>query len=127
MSKLVVDASVLLAVLLNEESTKEVERLLSSSVMSAVNFSEVAAKLADIDMSEKKIREILESLPIEVYPFDKKQAYISGLLRPITKSRGLSFGDRACLSLGMLLKSSVVTMDKAWKNLNIGVEIKVLR
>jgi PIN domain nuclease of toxin-antitoxin system len=127
MSKLVIDASALLAVLLDEEYAKEAERLLSVSIMSAVNFSEVVGKLTDIDMPENKIKEILESLPIEIYPFDKEQAYISGLLRPITKSKGLSFGDRACLSLGMVLKSSVVTMDKVWKNLNVGVEIKVLR
>jgi PIN domain nuclease of toxin-antitoxin system len=127
MSKLVIDASALLAVLLDEEYAKEAERLLSVSIMSAVNFSEVVGKLTDIDMPENKIKEILESLPIEIYPFDKEQAYISGLLRPITKFKGLSFGDRACLSLGMVLKSSVVTMDKVWKNLNIGVEIKVLR
>ena len=127
MSKLVFDASALLAVLLGEEHAKEAERLLSVSIMSAVNFSEVVGKLVDIDMPENKIKEILESFPIEIYPFDKEQAYISGLLRSITKPKGLSFGDRACLSLGMILKSSVVTMDKVWKNLNIGVEIKVLR
>jgi PIN domain nuclease of toxin-antitoxin system len=127
MSKLVIDASALLAVLLGEEPAKEIEKLIPSSVISSVNFSEVVAKLTDIDMPENKIREILESLPIEVYSFNKKQAYIAGLLRPLTKSKGLSFGDRACLSLGMLLKAPVVTMDRVWKNLNIGIEIRVLR
>ncbi|GBD39835.1 hypothetical protein HRbin37_02121 [bacterium HR37] len=127
MSKLVIDASALLAVLLGKEPAKEIEKLIPSSVISSVNFSEVVTKLTDIDMPESKIREVLESLPIEVYPFNKKQAYIAGLLRPLTKSKGLSFGDRACLSLGMLLKAPVVTMDRVWKNLNIGIEIRVLR
>ena len=126
MSEFVVDASALLGLLLDEEPARKVENLLASSVMSAVNFSETVAKLTDIDIPEKKVREILERLPMEIYPFDKNQAYISGLLRATTKTRGLSLGDRACLSLGIVLGHPVVTMDKAWRNLNIGVEIEVL-
>lgn len=126
MSKFVVDASALLGMLLNEEPARKVEKLLASSAMSAVNFSETVAKLTDIDIPEKKVREILESLPMEIYSYDKKQAYISGLLRATTKARGLSLGDRACLSLGIVLGHTVVTMDKAWRNLNIGVGIEVL-
>ena len=45
----------------------------------------------------------------------------------LTRARGLSFGDRACLALGLALRASVYTADKSWKGLRVGVRIHVVR
>jgi PIN domain nuclease of toxin-antitoxin system len=44
-----------------------------------------------------------------------------------TRHFGLSLGDRACLALAMERKATVYTTDKVWKNLDLGIEIVVIR
>ena len=45
----------------------------------------------------------------------------------MTRPYGLSLGDRACLALAIQRKAAVYTTDAAWKNLNLGIEINVIR
>ena len=52
------------------------------------------------------------------------------VLRPIrdkAKALGLSLGDRACLALAQREALPVLTADRNWLKLIIGVEIKVIR
>lgn len=44
-----------------------------------------------------------------------------------TRSFGLSLGDRACLSLGLRLGVAVLTSDRLWLNLNLGLDILAVR
>jgi len=48
-------------------------------------------------------------------------------LRPLTRAAGLSLGDRACLALAIQRKAAVYTTDAAWKNLDLGIEVQVIR
>lgn len=123
MSEVVLDASALLA-LLNRERGQEV---VARAAMGTVNLSEVVAKLAEGGMPEEAIREALDGLPLEVHPFGGDLAYQTGLLRPSTKARGLSLGDRACLALGGKLSLPVLTTDREWEGLEAGVEVRVIR
>ncbi len=95
--------------------------------MSAVNLSEVAAKLVDTGMPEKEARAALDGLGLDVVPFDGEQAYGAGFLRPATRRAGLSLGDRACLQLAAQLGAPVLTTDRAWGRLQLGVEVRVIR
>jgi PIN domain nuclease of toxin-antitoxin system len=63
----------------------------------------------------------------EAVPFTLEQARLAGSLVSQTRRFGLSLGDRACLALGAALRAPVYTTDRAWKKLNIGVRIHVLR
>ena len=127
MSDLVVDASALLAVLNQEPDTERWAAALKDAALSAVNVSEIVAKLADVGIPEREIRVALEPLGFEVVPFDATQAYQAGLLRPQTKGAGLSLGDRACLALARSRKLPVLTADRAWMRLRLGVEIRLIR
>ncbi len=127
MSEVVLDASALLALLNREPGHEEVARVVPDAAISAINLSEVAAKLADGGMPEEAIREALEGLALEVHDFGRELAFQTGLLRPITRSRGLSLGDRACLALGRRLDLPVLTTDRTWEGLDVGVEIKLVR
>ncbi|HEY0781039.1 MAG TPA: type II toxin-antitoxin system VapC family toxin [Thermoanaerobaculia bacterium] len=127
MTEVVLDASALLALLLGEPGAHEVEETIPHAVVSTVNYSEVVAKLANNGMPDVEIRSALASLDLELRPFDRGQAFQCGLLRPATRHLGLSLGDRACLALGVSLGLPVLTMDRAWARLSVGVTIRVVR
>jgi PIN domain nuclease of toxin-antitoxin system len=101
--------------------------LLPRSLVSAVNDSELVAKLTDQGMPENEIQDVWGALNLTVVPFDEGQGLIAGYLRPVTKHLGLSLGDRACLALGLQTQCPMVTADKAWAKLEIGVGIQVIR
>jgi ribonuclease VapC len=127
MPESVIDASALLALLNAEPGADVVIEALPGGVISAVNLSEVIAKLCDAGMPEKAIRQALQPLGLEVVPFDEEQSYQAGLLRTSTQDMGISLGDRACLSLAKLLGAQAVTADRKWAGLKIGYKIKVIR
>jgi PIN domain nuclease of toxin-antitoxin system len=127
-SSAVLDASALLALLNEEPGQEEVERvLISGAVVSAVNFSEVVARLADAGMPEAALREALEGLELNVVAFDRELAYRAGLLRGATREHGLSLGDRACLALAASNRCPAITADRAWESLDVGVAVRLIR
>ena len=126
MTKIVVDASALLALLNNEPGADIVAEAIPDAVISTINLSEVIAKLSSAGMPEETIRFILQPLGLNI-PFAEEQAYRAGVLHATTQGAGISLGDRACLSLAQMLEAPVLTADRSWVNLPINVKIKVIR
>ena len=124
---MVLDASALLALLNREPGHEEVAQTIPRAAISAVNLSEVVAKLTEGGMPGEAIRESLEGLALEVHAFGRDLAYDTGLLRTATKSRGMSLGDRACVALGQHLDLPVLTTDSAWEGLEVGVDVRLIR
>ena len=128
MADYVLDASALLVLLKGETGSERViEALMDGAAISAVNFSEVVAKLREGGMLEEAIHESLDSLELDIVEFDTEFAYQAGLLRPLTKSAGLSLGDRACLALAQNLNLPALTADRAWDGLSLGIRVQVIR
>ncbi len=127
MPKTVIDASALLALLNAEPGADVVVEALPGGVVSAVNLSEVVAKLCDAGMPEKAIRHAMQPLGLEIVSFDEEQSYQAGLLRTATQDMGISLGDRACLSLAKMLGVTALTSDRAWAGLSVGATIKIIR
>ena len=123
----VVDASALLALVNGEPGMSVVSEAIPGAAISAVNLSEVIAKLTEGEMPEGEIGVSLGGLGLDVVAFDADQAYTAGLLRARTRSRGLSFGDRACITLGIKLGCDVLTADRDWAGLDLGVGVKLIR
>ena len=123
----VLDASALLALMNDEPGAKIVRDALPEAVISSVNLAEVVSKLVDGGMPETQIFNDLGELDLSDVPFDVRQAYAVGLLRAATRSRGLSLGDRACLSLAVHLACPVITADRAWTELGLGVDVRLAR
>jgi ribonuclease VapC len=124
----VLDASALLVLLLGEAGAERVADLLPRSSVSAVNLSEVAAKLNERGMPEPGIRSALGDLDLDVHAFDQEAAFAAGRLRQPTRSHGLSLGDRACLALAMRLNAIAATADRAWAGLGLnGLQIELIR
>jgi PIN domain nuclease of toxin-antitoxin system len=127
LSEVVLDASAVLA-LLNEEPGREaVAAAFPHAVISAVNLSEVVAKMMDFGIPAPSAQSAIEDLGLQVHPFDEGQAVTAGLLRRQTRSLGLSLGDRACLALGLQLGLPVLTTDRSWKSLDLGVAVRSIR
>jgi ribonuclease VapC len=120
MIKNVLDASAVLTVLNGEPGEKKVIPLLTESAISAVNLTEVGAKLLEAGMDEGSAQIAVSVLGIgEVMDFDEQLAWETAKLRPLTKQHGLSLGDRACLALAIRLNVPAITADKQWSKLKI--------
>jgi PIN domain nuclease of toxin-antitoxin system len=126
-SKYILDASVLLVLINKEPGHEKVFQYLPEACVSTVNLSEVASVLHNINIPAEQIREILENLVTKVLVFDKSQAYETAQLRSLTRSLGLSLGDRACLALGKLYNMTVLTADKIWSKLDLGLTVIQIR
>ena len=128
MSRVVLDASAILALLNEEPGAEEMTlELLSQATISTVNLAEVQTRLVrEGGDPEETWALILDPIP-NVEPFTAEQAMIAGNLVPRTKALGLSLGDRACLALAIVLNAPVYTTDQPWKKLKIGIPIHVIR
>jgi ribonuclease VapC len=123
----VLDASAVLAFLRDEPGGERVERNLGQSIISAVNLSEIAAKLSDFGMPAAEVAGALRELGETSGAFDANQALIAGAMRKETRSKGLSLGDRACLALAKTTSRIALTTDRVWADLDVGVTIEVIR
>lgn len=121
------DASALLALLLGEAGADAVHAILPRARISAVNLSEVVAKLQERGVPEGVIIDSLAELDLDVIPFDQPQAIRAGLLRQATRPDGLSLGDRACLASAATAGATAITTDRAWGDLDLGIAIEVAR
>ena len=95
--------------------------------MSAVKPSEVMAKFVDLGFAADDARRTLLAFGLTIRPFDEEQAMAAGLLRPSTRKRALSLGDRACQILAGRERARVLTADRAWAELDFGVDAQLIR
>ena len=95
--------------------------------MSTVNLAEVFSRLMEESLTVEQADAIVLRYGMDVVPFDEGLARRAGALRPSTKSLGLSLGDRACLALAQREGLPVLTADRTWAKLAVGVEVKVIR
>jgi ribonuclease VapC len=124
---IVVDASAVIAFLVGEPFTRFDAERLGSAFISAVNLSEVLSRLPEIGVPESATAAAVARLNLRVVAFDEAQARATARLRPLTRQAGLSLGDRACIALGNARGCAVVTADRAWATVDIGVEIILIR
>lgn len=128
MSKVVLDASAILAILNREPGADKLTvELLNEAVSSAVNLAEVQTVLVMQGGNPEDAWEDACSPLREAVPFTPAQAKIAGSLVAQARAFGLSLGDRACIALGIELGAPVYTTDRAWKKLKVGIEVHLLR
>lgn len=123
----ILDASVVLAVLFEEPiGNLELGDLLDGQ-LSSVNYSEILARCMDRGMAADLAVRQIARLNIAIVPFDVGNAREAAQLRLATRHRGLSLGDRACLALARREGSPVLTADRQWDGLDVGVDIRLIR
>jgi ribonuclease VapC len=123
----VLDASAVLASFLGESGGALVLDALPNALLSAVNYTEALTRLLDRGVPESELTAAAADIVEIVEPFDEEQARLAAGLRPATRDRGLSLGDRACLALALSRGLPTLTADRRWSGLAVGVEIRLLR
>lgn len=125
----VLDASALLAVLLDEPGGDYVYDVMGGSLISVVNLSEVYATLLEGGMAFDTAREIIDPLPLWVRTFRDGHAWQTAKLRPLTRKFGLSLGDRACITTAMFSDLPILTSDRRMADSKdlLGIDIRMIR
>jgi PIN domain nuclease of toxin-antitoxin system len=128
MSKAVLDASAILAMIFQEPGAEQLtEEILDNAVASTVNLAEVQTKLVKKGYDPEVAWEDALLLETPPEPFTADQAKMAGSLIATTEKYGLSLGDRSCLALAIALNAPVYTTEQVWKNLKVGIPIHVIR
>lgn len=127
--RVVLDASAVLAALLDEAGGSNVAAVLDDGLVSTVNLAEIVATLSHGGNPEDEVRAILGDLALAAVPPDEAMALDAGFLRAETRGAGLSLGDRFCLALARRLAAPVLTADRAWLKVaaRTGVEVRMVR
>jgi PIN domain nuclease of toxin-antitoxin system len=118
---------VILAVIFKEPGAEKVADLLDGGLLSAVNLAEVSTILTLLGVPAAMIKGRLQTMGCETCSFDDVLAHLTGELVSKTHPYGLSLGDRACLALAIQRKAVAYTADRTWKNLNLGIQVEVIR
>jgi ribonuclease VapC len=127
MTECVLDASAVLADLFDEPGADQVRATLHGAFVSSVNYAEVISKLIDKGFDPAEARQHVDDLPCVVVPVDAACAAEAGMLRQATRSAGLSLGDRICLALASQMGLPALTAERAWKRLDLGMEVTLIR
>lgn len=128
-SPAVLDASAMLALINEEPGHEAVEAVMPGALLCAVNLAEVVSKLAERGMPADRAQAVALALGPRIVEFDTALAEIAGALRPLTRSKGLSLGDRCCLALAMQRNGTALTTERVWKDVAgaIGVAVRNIR
>lgn len=121
------DASALLAFLFREEGHEKVAGTLSEALLSTVNLSEVLGRFARDGHDPAVMLEHLRRSPISIVAFTSDHAARAAALLPLVQKHGLSLGDRACLALAQAQGIPAVTADRVWSQVDIGLDIVLVR
>lgn len=123
----VLDASALLAFLHDEPGGDQVTRVLDGACVSTVNWSEVLQKALHRKVAVHGMQQEFIDVGVTFESFTVQQAEIAAQLWERSRPFGLSMADRACLALAIDKGQPVLTADRAWKTLDLGIRIQVLR
>ena len=129
MTQVILDTSAVLAVLLREPGRDIVVPLLPTALMSTANLAELAGVAVRRGHDLQAVRASLAALGIRFVAVSEEQAYAIGEMLPLTRSIGLSLGDRACLVLAGALSVTAYTADRVWLNVahDLGVTVELIR
>lgn len=129
----VLDASALLAFILDEAGSEVVEAtLVDRPVINAVNYAEMLSRLADSGEEPARFHRRLRNQGIigdlvQLVPLVADDNVAIARLHPLTRTLGLSLGDRACLATGLRLGRPVITADRSWVAIDVGLTVHLIR
>ena len=124
---MILDASALLAFLHNEPGAEQVHMALDSAHVSTVNWAEVLQKSLRRQVDITGMQEEFTEIGVTFEPFTPNQAELTAQLWDKTRKFGLSLADRSCLALAIDKEAVVLTADRAWTKLDVGIEILLIR
>ena len=128
MSKVVFDASALIALFTKEDGYQLIRKYLKDGIISSVNIAEVYKYCIETQgLTEDEAKTLIQLSDIRIVDFCHEQALISAKICNKTKAYGISLGDRSCIALAMLKNYPILTCDQIWKKLDLNIEFIMAR
>lgn len=127
MSRVVLDASSVTAVLRKERGYENVLPHLRGSVISSVNLAEVFCTSRSRNADPEHDEFAINMMQLQRIPFDGEQARVVSSIYMSTLGSTVGLAGRVCLGLGLLHKLPVLTAESDWLKHNIDVEIILFR
>lgn len=129
MVRCVLDASAVLAWVFDERGADIVEKVLGESVLSTVNLAEVLYRCDEEGMNTTGLEEDLGSLGLDLVPFEVADARLAEEVRRVGRHERLrlALGDCCCMATAIRLNLPVISGDRAWERLQLGVEVRLFR
>lgn len=127
MASAILDASAVMAVVNAEPGFETVVPALPTAIISTVNYAEVFGKLAQKGLPGAVIRDRLAPLQLETVDLNRGQAEQIGILAAKTHGKSISLADRACLALAQHEGLPVLTADRKWAELDLGIDLVLIR
>lgn len=117
------DASALIALFKREPGAAAVAAACPAAAISAANLAEVVAHRA---LPPDALRSAIAVLRLPVVPFGENEALQAGALLRAHRGR-LSLADCACIATAGMLGLAVLTGDRIWASLDLGIEVRLIR
>lgn len=132
MTAVVLDASAVLAVAFEEPGGDIAVDHLDGGTMSAIGLAEVLTKHLDRGITTDGVTRDLLALGVRVEPVTAADAERQLDLRRLDLAAAdggprLSIADRTCLALALRLGVPVVTADRRWAELDLPVDVILVR
>jgi PIN domain nuclease of toxin-antitoxin system len=132
-NRIVLDASAVLAMILNEPGGERVDALLDALELgsdaevfiSSVNWCEILTRMQreKLAISGERLSAVLTG--VELVPFGRTESEIAAAYGYV--SRALSLGDRACLALAKSQQASAWTTERLWSQCQLDVPVELIR
>ena len=124
---LLFDSCAVLAAILAEPGGEEAHDAMDLGHISIINLCEVLSKLTGSGIEIEAAEAMVSRFELRVRAFRDGHARETARLRPLTMRQGLSFGDRACLAHALIDGLPVMTADRRWAELDLGIDIRLIR
>lgn len=124
---MILDASAILAFLHNEPGAEQVGMALATAQVSTVNWAEVLQKSLRCQVDINGMQDEFTEIGVTFEPFTPNQAELTASMWRETSKFGLSLADRSCLALAIEKNVAVLTADRVWANLDLGIDIQLIR
>lgn len=133
-SEYALDASALLAVMLDESGHQKVRTVMNRAYIHSVNVAEVVSKLVREGVPRAEAEQMIEDINLDIDgELPTHQAALCGELVAKTRQQGLSLGDCVCLTVAASVGGIAVTADRRWQELdgqrieNNEIRVQVIR
>jgi PIN domain nuclease of toxin-antitoxin system len=131
MNSVVLDSSVLLAIINKEEGYEKAIFLLADSIISSVTYGEILGILISrYYLPQAQVINMIKQLVSTIISFNESQAVIVAELEVINSRHkyGLSLADKSCIALGINLKLPIYTADRIWAKVDYAnADINLIR
>jgi ribonuclease VapC len=126
MASAVLDSSALVAYLRAEPGGAKLAGAIQGALLCSVNLAEAILVLLRKGQTFERARVRVQLSQVQIVSFDHALAEATGALMARTRKQGLSLADCACLALAARENLPALTADGAWRDLDVGIEIRFI-